>query len=120
MALLGAAQVACPGCNRRVELAHASTRLREASLWDSTGVVDADGNVRHGVKLMSSDFSCSLQKFGIERGANPKIGKIAQLIHGLTQRRQLAVHGRLEENAQNACHLQAQRFCRPAGIPLIE
>ena len=55
MALLGAAQVACPftafragsGCNRRVELAHASARLREASLWDSTGVVDADGDIGH-------------------------------------------------------------------------
>jgi hypothetical protein len=32
MALLGAAQVACPGCNRRVELAQ---------------MVDADGDVRH-------------------------------------------------------------------------
>jgi hypothetical protein len=47
MALLGAAQVACPGRSRRVELAHASARLREASLWDSTGVVDADGDVGH-------------------------------------------------------------------------
>ena len=51
MALLGAAQVACPGCNRRVELAQSfDAALRQAQEGPQDVVLDADGDIRHGVK----------------------------------------------------------------------